>query len=140
MVPSMMGHDFIEAPGHKMDIGDNPHEVVMMLRCKWCNYTPSKSRADGCPMHELAIVGHVRLDAWNPDGIERFAGRKCVTCDAPIMEHWIRNDGTLNYFCTEHGCQTSDGITDCTWNVPEQVYTRTSEQLSKDIGVKQADK
>ena len=113
----MLGHDFVDAPGRKMDIGDNPFETVMMLRCKWCRYTPSKARAGGCPMHELEIVGHVRLDAWNPDGIGRFTGRSCVTCNMPIMEHWLRNDGTMNYFCTEYGCQTSDGITDCIWDV-----------------------
>ena len=115
----MLGHDFVEAPGKRVEIGFNPNETVMMLRCRWCNNTPSKSREDGCPTHELTIIGKIRLDMFNPDGLTRFVNRLCVTCREPIMDHWIRNEGTTEYFCREYGAQTSEGITDCVWDVPD---------------------
>jgi hypothetical protein len=67
----------------------------------------------------LLESGPMQLRHFNPKGILRFQGRKCVTCGGEIMDHWLRNDGTMNYFCTEDGPQTSDGITDCVWDVPQ---------------------
>ena len=114
----MLGHEYTDMPGRSTEIGDNPHETVMLLRCKWCMLTPSKAREDGCPKRELETVGKIRLSAFNPDGLTRFANRLCVTCHSDIMLHWLRDNGTMNYFCTEDGSQTSDGIIDPIWDIP----------------------
>lgn len=119
----MNGHDFIEAPGKRVEIGFNPHETVMMLRCRWCNNTPSKARTDGCPMHEIAAVGHIVLSEYNPDGLERFANRDCVTCDKPIMDHWLRRD-SREYWCPGQGEQSSEGIANTIWDVPDEVRSK----------------
>lgn len=115
----MLAHDFVEMPGRLMDIDDNPFKTVMLLRCSWCKATPAKAREDGCAARELATLGKIVLHVFNPDGAARFQGRECITCHNPIMDHWLRNDGTQDYFCMEDGTQTSDGITDCVWDVPE---------------------
>jgi hypothetical protein len=113
----MLGHDFQDMPGRSMEIGDNPHETTMLLRCVWCMKTPAKARKDGCAVHELQEAGAVRLSAWNPEGVERFEGRCCMTCERPIMEHWLRNGSTL-YWCYENQNKFSDGMTETYWDVP----------------------
>lgn len=118
----MMAHDYQSMPGKDI-AGDNPRDTVMLMRCKWCNKTPIKAREDGCPVHELARVGWITLAHWNPDGMERFAGRKCVTCYGDIMAHWLRetDDPVMKatYWCTREGQQVSLGIEDAQWDVPE---------------------
>ena len=115
----MMAHEYEDMPGRSLEIGANPHENTMLLRCKWCMKTPAKAREDGCAKRELDIVGKIRLSLFNPEGMGRFSGRICVTCNGDIMDHWLRNDGTSNYFCTEDGSQTSDGIKDPIWDIPK---------------------
>lgn len=110
----MLGHDFQEMPGRSTEIGDNPHETIMLLRCKWCNKTPKKAREDGCPIHELEEVGSIVLRKFNPAGVDYFMGRKCVTCGNEIMDHTLRR-GSDEYWCGAD--QTSEGINDCVYEV-----------------------
>lgn len=114
----MLGHDFTDMPGRSLELGDNPRENVMLLRCRWCLRTPAKAREDGCPVHELEEVGSILLSVWNPDGMERFADRDCVTCGMPIMRHELHKGSDL-YWCNTDGPQFSLGITGTTWDVPE---------------------
>lgn len=113
---AMLGHDFTDMPGKSTEIGDNPHETVMVMRCKWCMRTPANAREDGCPIHELEEVGIILLSMYNPDGVARFEGRACVTCERPIMGHFLRR-GRPEYWCYENQLQFSDGITGCVWDV-----------------------
>ena len=108
----MLEHDFQEMPGKSMAVGDNPHETVMILKCKFCLKTPSKARQDGCPMHELEEKGWIALSDFNPGGVEYFKGRKCVTCGDEIMTHWLKR-GSDVYWCD--GVMECGGITDCTF-------------------------
>ena len=114
----MLAHDFQEMPS-KAAASENPHETVMLLRCKWCMKTPAKAREDGCPVHELQRVGWISLAHYNPDGLARFAGRKCVTCNGDIMQHWLRHDTGDAYWCKQDGGSFSEGIADARWDVPE---------------------
>lgn len=127
---SMLGHDFADMPGRSMELGDNPHETIMLMRCKWCMKTPTKAREDGCPVHELAENGIIRLDEYNPEGRERFAGRKCVTCGDEIMLHWLidcaDDDLKSRYWCDINGNGWSEGITDCTYDVEGVTVPRDS--------------
>ena len=81
----------------------------MLLRCSFCSYTPAKARQDGCPLREVHENGHILLSEWNPDGKARFMGRACMTCDRPIMGHWLRR-GSPEYFCFDGMDQVSDGL------------------------------
>lgn len=106
----MLSHEFSNTPGHrKFDIGDSPMEQVDLLTCKWCNRTPSRVTSDECPMHELQEVGQVLLSDFNPDGRIRFMGRRCETCERPIMGHWLRN-GSKEYWCYANQNQWSYGL------------------------------
>ncbi len=116
---SLAAHDYQEMPGRNVQ-GENPHENVMILRCKWCMNTPTKARQDGCHVRELAETGSMMLRVYNPDGIGRFAGRPCVTCNEPIMSHWLRS-GSNSYWCKREGGTASEGIADGTWDVPEEM-------------------
>lgn len=108
----MLPHDFIEMPSKATAIGDNPFETTMLLRCKACLKTPAKAREDGCPVRELTDVGQICLSEWNPAGIGYFNGRTCVTCERPIMEHWLRK-GSQEYWCHENQNQFSYGVNGC---------------------------
>ena len=66
----------------------------------------------------LSADGGIMLRDFNPKGILRFTGRKCVTCDGEIMDHWLRN-GSTEYYCTKNGEVYSPGITGCTVDIPE---------------------
>lgn len=112
----MLAHDFVDMPSKSVNVGDNPHETVMLLRCKSCLKSPAKAREDGCPVRELQEVGRIILSEYNPDGVEYFKGRKCVTCDGPIMSHWLRH-GNQEYWCFENQNQFSYGINDCIYDV-----------------------
>lgn len=112
----MLGHDFTDMPGKSFEIGANPHETVMMLRCRWCMRTPAKAREDGCPVHELEEVGTISLAEYNPEGVDYFKGRFCLACDLSIMTHELRHGSNL-YWCFSNQNQFSDGITGCVWDV-----------------------
>lgn len=125
----MKPHEFVDMPGCSTELGDKPLETTMLLRCKWCLKTPTKAREDACPIHELEAIGYIRLDAFNPSAIERFMGRKCVTCNEEIMTHWLINSPNPElkgyYWCDKEGKQPSEGITDCVYDlngvtVPEE--------------------
>lgn len=136
----MLGHDFQEMPGRSTEIGDNPHETIMLLRCKWCNKTPKKAREDGCPIHELEEIGTIVLSQFNPAGVEYFKGRTCVTCDKPIMDHWLMR-GSQDYWCTERDMQVCEGINDCVYEVegiavPQE---RTEPEAPRDVTVRYTD-
>lgn len=67
----------------------------------------------------LLESGPMMLRDFNPKGILRFTGRKCVTCDGEIMDHWLRPNTNGEYWCQREGDQASEGITDCVWDVSE---------------------
>lgn len=71
----------------------------------------------------LLDSGPILLRDFNPKGILRFQGRKCVTCENEIMDHWLRpsDDPDLRgeYWCTRDGDKYSLGIADCTIDIPE---------------------
>jgi hypothetical protein len=71
----------------------------------------------------LTESGPIMLRDFNPKGVLRFAGRKCVTCGGEIMDHWLRHaddpDLRAEYWCSKEGDQFSQGIADCTYDVPE---------------------
>jgi len=118
----MLGHDFTDMPCK--NVGEYPLEIALQLRCRWCMKTPMKAREDGCPIHELEEHGSILLSAFNPGGVMHFHGRKCVTCDGPIMGHWLRK-GSQHYWCYEMGhhldLQFSEGINDCVYDVEGMV-------------------
>ena len=71
----------------------------------------------------LLESGPMLLRDFNPKGVLRFAGRKCITCNGEIMDHWLRPsddpDLRAEYWCTKDGDQFSLGITDCIVDIPE---------------------
>lgn len=73
----------------------------------------------------LLESGPMLLKDFNPKGMLRFAGRKCVTCAGEIMDHWLRpaDDADLRaeYWCSETGDQYSAGIADGVWDVPNDL-------------------
>ena len=95
----MLPHDFTDTQG--LD--------CMLLSCRHCNRTPSKAREDGCAIRELNETGSILLSDYNPDGKVWFAGRLCLTCDRPIMGHWLRR-GSTEYWCHENQNVFSEGI------------------------------
>ena len=107
----MQAHDYTDMPGQ---LGD------AVLRCKWCMKTPTKAREDGCPIHELEETGYILLSIFNPEAVSHFHGRKCVTCDGPIMGHYLRR-GSDHYWCHNMGhpfdLQFSEGIDNCVYDV-----------------------
>lgn len=67
----------------------------------------------------LLESGPLMLRDFNPKGVLRFQGRKCVTCGSEIMDHWLLNNGLSDYYCDKLGQKISEGIADCVWDVPE---------------------
>lgn len=71
----------------------------------------------------LLESGPMMLRDFNPKGVLRFQGRKCVTCGSEIMDHWLRHDMDASlkglYWCTRDGNQWSEGIDGTVWDVPE---------------------
>lgn len=120
---TLLPHDYVDMPGRSTEIGDNPHETIMLLRCRWCLQTPTKARADGCPTHELQENGSILLSVFNPDGVQRFGNRLCITCERPIMEHSLRKDSQL-YWCHANQNQWSDGLDKTEWDVPTDMQKR----------------
>ena len=110
----MLQHDFIDMPGRDVrTIGANPYENVDVLRCRFCMKTPKAARLDGCVARELEEVGQILLSDWNPEGVGYFAGRNCVTCERPIMGHWLRRGQGDTYWCHENQLQFSYGVEGC---------------------------
>ena len=116
----MLGHDFTDMPTRSKD--GEPENV---LRCRWCMKTPMKAREDGCPIRELRTAGRIRLSEFNPEGVAYFKGRKCVTCEGPIMDHFL-HDGSPEYWCPGYEGQFSEGINDCKHDV--SMVSAPSEQ------------
>jgi hypothetical protein len=62
----------------------------------------------------LLESGPMLLRDFNPKGVLRFTGRKCVTCKGEIMDHWLRphDDPDLRgeYWCTKDGSMFSQGL------------------------------
>lgn len=112
----MLSHDFTDMPGKGTEIGDNFNETVMMLRCKWCLKRPTKAREDGCPIRELEENGKIILSLFNPEGVAYFHGRVCVTCEGPIMGHFLRRNSP-HYWCHETEAKFSEGINNCVFDV-----------------------
>lgn len=60
--------------------------------------------------------GPIQLFIFNPKGLERFGDRVCMTCNGPIMSHWMRPnpDPELrgSYWCSREGNQASEGMKD----------------------------
>ncbi len=71
----------------------------------------------------LLESGPLMLRDFNPKGVLRFMGRKCVTCGAEIMDHFLRNSDDPDtkglYWCTQAGPYYSEGIKDTVWDVPK---------------------
>ena len=111
-------HEYENVPGKSLEIGANPHETVLQQRCRWCTKKQAAIKTSECMPRKLQEVGRLVLSEYNPEGMERFAGRKCVTCGDEIMGHWLRA-GSQDYYCGEGSPQTSDGVTKCVWDVPE---------------------
>jgi hypothetical protein len=90
--------------------------------CQNMNDNQTRSSANTEPQL-LLESGSMLLRDFNPKGVLRFAGRKCVTCGSEIMDHWLRpNDDPdlrAEYWCTKDGFIFSQGIADSTWDVPE---------------------
>ncbi len=115
----MLSHDFQDMPsrdGSDATEGLTEGLTSMVLRCRHCFKTPAKAREDGCAARELAENGIILLSLFNPGGVVHFHGRNCVTCDGPIMGHFLRRNSN-HYWCTEGGPQVSEGVTDCQFDV-----------------------
>ncbi len=71
----------------------------------------------------LLDTGPMMLKDFNPKGVLRFTGRKCVTCSGEIMDHWLlpylTNESAGVYWCDRDGKQASEGIADPKWDVPD---------------------
>jgi hypothetical protein len=113
-----MIHEFVDMPGRSLEMGDNPNENVMMLRCKWCMKTPISVHDNECPMRELEQNGYIVLHKFNPTGAKRFLDRTCITCNKPIMDHYMKK-GSINYWCNLHEPLYSLGLSETVWDVPE---------------------
>lgn len=81
-------------------------------------------RTESSPLNEpqlLTTSGPILLRDFNPKGILRFAGRRCVNldCGREIMDHWLRAGGDGEYWCERDGGIASQGFTGCTVDIPE---------------------
>jgi hypothetical protein len=114
----MLEHEFVDMPGRSTEIGDNPYVNTMLLRCKWCMKSPTKAREDGCAKRELEQMGSIVLSLFNPDAIERFGNRICVTCNSPIMSHYMKR-GSSYYWCNLQEPLYSLGMSQTEWDIPE---------------------
>ena len=108
----MLAHDFADMPS-KTTVADG----TLAMRCRFCMRTPAKARQDGCPARELEEAGQILLSDWNPDGVDYFKGRTCVTCERPIMEHWLRRGTGDTYWCYANQLQFSYGVSGCVHDV-----------------------
>ncbi len=76
----------------------------------------------------LLESGPMMLRDFNPKGILRFQGRKCVTCGGEIMDHWLRDDIDVSvkglYWCTRDGMGWSAGLTETVWDVPADIAVK----------------
>ncbi len=115
---SLLSHEFEDMPGQLVEFEAKPDERITLLRCKWCMKTPSKAREDGCAGRELAEKGSILLSEFNPAGVTYFTGRSCLTCERPIMGHWLRK-GSSQYWCYDNQNQFSEGVTDCQYDVKD---------------------
>ena len=56
----------------------------------------------------------IMLRDFNPKGMLRFGHRICMTCDGPIMSHWILyhkdTDLRAEYWCDHEGTRYSEGM------------------------------
>jgi hypothetical protein len=78
---------------------------------------------DNTDPQQLLESGPMLLRDFNPKGVLRFRGRKCVTCSGEIMDHWLRDnmDASLKglYWCKRDGDTWSEGLNETVWDVPE---------------------
>jgi hypothetical protein len=85
----------------------------------------------------LLESGPMLIREFNPKGILRFTGRKCITCGQEILDHWLRpaDDPDLRgeYWCTKDGKQFSEGISDTVWDVN---ISKSSGEAAKTSGDK----
>ena len=62
----------------------------------------------------LLESGPMLLRDFNPKGILRFTGRKCMTCGGEILNHWLRTSDNADlkglYWCERDGSQFSEGM------------------------------
>jgi hypothetical protein len=58
----------------------------------------------------LLESGPMLLRDFNPKGVLRFTGRKCMTCGNEIMDHWLRSDGDGEYWCHREDGLFSQGM------------------------------
>jgi hypothetical protein len=104
-------------------------------------YTRSSENTDP---QLLLESGPMLLRDFNPKGVLRFSGRKCVTCGNEIMDHWLRNHANADirgrYWCTRDGEQFSDGITECVFDVPERVLQFDYNHAERSLGSKKTEK
>lgn len=83
-----------------------------------------QTRSSDNPEPQLLLEsGPMLLRDFNPKGVLRFSGRKCITCGAEIMDHWLRDDMDPSlkglYWCTRDGSMFSEGLDSTVWDVPE---------------------
>lgn len=73
----------------------------------------------------LLESGPMLLRDFNPKGVLRFQGRKCInlSCGREIMDHWLRPaddpDLRAEYWCEKEGGTYSLGLSEAKWEVPE---------------------
>ena len=73
----------------------------------------SAGRTESSSLNEPQLLtesGPIQLKDFNPRGVLRFSGRKCVTCGGEIMDHWLRHGGNGEHFCFRDGGQISEGL------------------------------
>lgn len=62
----------------------------------------------------LLQSGPMLIREFNPKGVLRFTGRKCITCGEEILDHWLRpnDDPDLRgeYWCQREGGSYSLGL------------------------------
>lgn len=60
--------------------------------------------------------GPIQLGDFNPKGKDRFKDRLCMTCESPIMGHWVIEDNDPElmglYWCDKTKTQYSEGMKD----------------------------
>jgi len=78
----------------------------------------------------LLESGPMLLRDFNPRGVLRFAGRKCITCNGEIMDHWLRS-GSSEWWCFANQSQFSDGMEGCTVDIPEGFGSTLNESGDK---------
>lgn len=74
-----------------------------------------QTRSSGNADPQLLLEdGPMMLRDFNPKGVLRFTGRKCMTCSGEIMDHWLRTNENPDlrgvYWCDKDGTQASEGM------------------------------